>query len=80
MLNREVVAVMSAKSRVLLIGGGGVGTIGAYNLEAGGKAEVTAVLRSNFNVVAEKGFTIVSCDHGNVIGWRPSKGENPLQC
>ncbi|KAK8087620.1 hypothetical protein PG997_002581 [Apiospora hydei] len=39
----------------------------------GGKAEVTAVLRSNYDAVAEKGFKIDSIEHGHDIkGWRPS--------
>ena len=65
---------MSSKSRVLLIGSGAVGTIGAYNLESGGEAEVTAVCRSNFKIVVESGLTIDSCDHGKVNGWRPTEG------
>lgn len=65
---------MSApKKNVLLIGGGAVGTIAAVNLEHGGLAEVTAVLRSNYGVVAEKGFTIDSIDHGKLKAWRPTK-------
>ncbi|KAF2140706.1 uncharacterized protein K452DRAFT_351902 [Aplosporella prunicola CBS 121167] len=64
---------MSPKSNVLLFGSGGVGTIAALNLEAGGQANVTAVLRSNFAHVQKNGFHIKSCDHGTVTGWKPSK-------
>ncbi|KAJ2903517.1 6-phosphogluconate dehydrogenase C-terminal domain-like protein [Zalerion maritima] len=60
------------KANVLLIGCGGIGTIGALNLEVGGKAAVTAVLRSNYEMAQEKGFHIRSCDHGLVEGFRPS--------
>ncbi|KAK0107089.1 hypothetical protein ONS95_003796 [Cadophora gregata] len=64
---------MAAKSNVLLVGSGGVGTMAAYNLEAGGLATVTAVLRSNFKAVSENGFTINSVDHGTDIkGWKPA--------
>jgi ketopantoate reductase len=63
------------KKLVLLIGCGGVGTIAALNLETGGRAEVHAVLRSNFEKVTELGFCIQSCDHGEIKGWRPSKGQ-----
>ncbi|KAN0108203.1 2-dehydropantoate 2-reductase family [Hyaloscypha variabilis] len=63
---------MSGKANVLLIGSGGVGTLAAYNLEAGGLVSVTSVLRSNHDAVAQKGFTITSLDHGFVEGWRPS--------
>ncbi|KAH9205893.1 2-dehydropantoate 2-reductase [Leptodontidium sp. 2 PMI_412] len=65
---------MSTKSRILVVGGGGVGTISALNLEQGGLAVVTLVLRSNFETVAKKGFTIKSVDHGHWAGWRPLGG------
>ncbi|KAI9741264.1 MAG: hypothetical protein M1834_002980 [Cirrosporium novae-zelandiae] len=63
----------SKKANVLLFGGGAVGTIGAVNLEAGGLAEVTIVLRSNFKAVNENGYLIESCDHGDLKGWKPTK-------
>lgn len=63
----------SPKDRVLLIGSGGIGTIAALNLEKGGLAEVTPVLRSNFKVVRSKGFTIRSCQHGDIHNWRPTE-------
>ncbi|KAK2781680.1 hypothetical protein FQN53_000471 [Emmonsiellopsis sp. PD_33] len=64
---------MSEKASILLVGAGGVGTIGALNLEGGGLAEVTAVLRSNYDKVSKEGFHINSVDHGELQGWRPSK-------
>ncbi|CZR45210.1 putative 2-dehydropantoate 2-reductase family protein [Fusarium proliferatum ET1] len=63
----------SPKDRVLLIGSGGIGTIAALNLERGDLAEVTSVLRSNFEVVRSKGFTIRSCQHGDIHNWRPTE-------
>ncbi|KAH6950275.1 6-phosphogluconate dehydrogenase [Fusarium avenaceum] len=63
----------SPKDRVLLIGSGGIGTIAALNLETGGLAEVMSVLRSNFQVVRSKGFTIRSCQHGDIHSWRPTE-------
>lgn len=54
------------------MGSGGVGTMAAYALEKGGKASVTAVLRSNYSVVKEKGFDIISLEHGEITGWRPT--------
>ena len=63
----------SNKAKILLVGTGGVGSIVALNLEYGGLAEVTAVMRSNFAAVKANGFSIKSCDHGKVEGWRPSK-------
>jgi ketopantoate reductase len=62
------------KKTVLIVGGGAVGAIAAVNLEVGGLATVTVVLRSNYNVVNEKGYTIESCDHGVLDGWKPSVG------
>jgi len=69
---------MAEKKNVLLIGGGAVGAIAALNIEAGGLGAVTAVLRSNFSVVKEKGYTIDSVDHGHYDSWRPTTGEISL--
>jgi ketopantoate reductase len=65
-------AKMPEKSNVLLVGSGGVGTMGAYNLEAGGRASVTAVLRSNYEAVKKDGFNLTSMDHGGIKGWKPT--------
>jgi ketopantoate reductase len=67
-----------SKSKTLLIGCGGVGSIAAINLEASGQTEVSAVLRSNYAAVTRDGFTIKSCDHGTIEHWKPSKG--PQMC
>lgn len=62
------------KTKVLVIGGGGVGTMAAYALEIGGQAEVSMVLRSNFSAAKKDGFTIDSIQHGHDIkGWQPSQ-------
>ncbi|KAI4640032.1 hypothetical protein J4E93_008832 [Alternaria ventricosa] len=66
------------KKSVLIIGGGAVGAIAAVNLEFGGLATVTVVLRSNYNVVKDKGYTIESCDHGKLDEWRPSVVRNTI--
>lgn len=64
------------KARVLIVGTGGVGTMAAYALEAGGKAHVTAVMRSNFQAVQKDGISIDSIEHGSGIkNWRPSESE-----
>ena len=45
----------------------------SYALETGGKAEVTAVLRSNYEAVQKNGFCIDSVEHGKGIkGFRPT--------
>ncbi|GJC85875.1 uncharacterized protein ColLi_08713 [Colletotrichum liriopes] len=67
---------MADKPQVLLVGGGGIGTMAALNIERGGLAEVTAVLRSNFEIVSRKGFSIKSCDHGNLENWRPTQSQS----
>lgn len=69
-------SVPDTKANVLLIGSGGVGTMAAYALEQGGKASVTAVLRSNYKAVNEKGFQINSIQHGQVNDWKPSTSES----
>lgn len=63
------------RARVLIIGGGSVGIMAAYALHAGGKANVTVVMRSNFAQVEKNGIDIDSIDHGHDIkGWRPDTG------
>jgi ketopantoate reductase len=62
----------TAKKTVLIIGGGAVGAVAALNLEFGGLAEVTLVLRSNYKAVNENGYNFESCDHGSVKAWKPS--------
>ena len=63
------------KKNVLLVGSGAIGTMGAFGLEAGGKASVTAVLRSNYAAVEKDGFDIDSVDYGVHKNWRPAKSE-----
>ncbi|KAH8899045.1 2-dehydropantoate 2-reductase [Thozetella sp. PMI_491] len=62
-----------AKSNILLVGFGGIGAITAYNLEAGGLATVTGVLRSNYDVVNDRGLKIWSVDHGDIPSWKPTR-------
>lgn len=63
---------------MLIIGMGGVGTMAAYALETGGKAEVTAVLRSNYNAVENNGFDIHSLEYGEIKGWKPTTSTPPF--
>lgn len=64
----------TSKKTVLIIGGGAVGAIAALNLDVGGFADVTIVLRSNYEAVQESGYDFESCDHGTVKSWKPSVG------
>lgn len=68
-------ASVAPKANILLVGAGGVGTLAAYNLELGGKAAVTAVLRSNHDHVVKNGFNIKSVNYGKVSNWKPSTSE-----
>lgn len=61
-----------AKSRVLVVGTGGIGTMSGYALEKGGLAEVTAVMRSNYDAAAKNGIDIDSVQWGQVRAWRPT--------
>ena len=61
---------------ILVLGGGGVGTMAAVNLQCGQKAAVTMVLRSNYNRAVEDGYHITSVDHGEIVGWRPTTGKS----
>jgi ketopantoate reductase len=61
------------KARVLIVGTGGVGTMSAYALMQGGKADVTAVMRSNYDAAVKNGISIDSIQYGHDIkGFRPT--------
>ncbi|KAJ5552712.1 ketopantoate reductase PanE/ApbA C terminal-domain-containing protein [Penicillium frequentans] len=60
------------KSRILVVGTGGIGTMSAYALEKGGLAEVTAVMRSNYDAAVKDGIDIDSFEWGQVKAWRPT--------
>jgi 2-dehydropantoate 2-reductase len=62
-----------AKKNILLVGSGGVGTIAAFTLESSGLAEVTAVVRSDYDKVISSGYQIESVDHGSLQGWKPHR-------
>ncbi|KAF1916037.1 6-phosphogluconate dehydrogenase [Ampelomyces quisqualis] len=66
------------KKSVLVIGGGAVGAIAALNLDLGGLAVVTLVLRSNYEAVNKSGYDFESCDHGTVNAWKPSVVRNTI--
>jgi len=63
------------KYTICLVGSGGVGTLASVVLESSERANVTAVLRSRYQIVKEQGWDIDSVDHGKLKGWRPSRGE-----
>ncbi|KAJ5786797.1 ketopantoate reductase PanE/ApbA C terminal-domain-containing protein [Penicillium pulvis] len=61
-----------AKTRILVVGTGGIGTMAAYALEQGGLAEVTAVMRSNHDAAVANGIDIDSVQWGQIKAWKPS--------
>ncbi|KAG2130096.1 ketopantoate reductase PanE/ApbA-domain-containing protein [Suillus cothurnatus] len=61
---------MSTKD-VLLVGLGAVGTIYAYILQRSKLARVTAVARSNYDIVNAKGMNIRSKKYGTQESWKP---------
>jgi 2-dehydropantoate 2-reductase len=64
---------MNDKSKVLLIGFGGVGTIVSYTLEHLGKADVYAISRPETHEGMENGYRIESINYGIIENYKPSK-------
>jgi hypothetical protein len=65
----------SKRINIVLIGSGGLGTIAALVLSKSGRARVTTVLRSKYDIIRSEGWLINSVDHGVVKGWRSERGE-----
>lgn len=54
-------------TKILSIGLGGVGAIAAFTLQQfNDDVQVTAVIRSDYDLVTSKGYTISSCDYGGI--------------
>lgn len=62
----------NARPEVLVLGFGAVGTLYSYIFQKGG-ANVTAVCRSNYDVVRKHGMHVVSDKFGEVTAWRPTR-------
>lgn len=60
-----------ARPKVLIVGAGGIGTINALALDLNGKADTTLVVRSDYELVKEKGYEINTSMYGNFHNWRP---------
>lgn len=58
--------------KILIVGTGGVGVIASYCLLFSGSAEVTSVVRSQYNIVISQGYTIKSLTYGDIVGFRPN--------
>ena len=56
---------------VLVIGSGGVGTIAALLLSLNRKANVTLVVRLDYDKVKAEGISIRSKTYGSIDGWKP---------
>ncbi|RXK40293.1 hypothetical protein M231_02407 [Tremella mesenterica] len=64
---------ISKPLEILLIGLGSVGSVYAYCLENAGRARVTAVARSNYNLYTTTGVTLKTNQFGTIENWRPYK-------
>ncbi|EGW35302.1 uncharacterized protein SPAPADRAFT_58524 [Spathaspora passalidarum NRRL Y-27907] len=64
-------ATSVTKPKVLIIGSGGVGTISALSLTTNNKCEVTLVVRSDYELISTKGYSINSCTYGELTNWKP---------
>ncbi|KAI0693225.1 ketopantoate reductase PanE/ApbA C terminal-domain-containing protein [Cytidiella melzeri] len=62
-----------ARKKVCIVGFGAIGALYAFALEQSGKAEVTAVCRSNYETVKQHGLRIVSDKLGNHPAWHPHR-------
>lgn len=58
-------------SNVIVVGAGGVGVITALSLYKRGKSNVSLVVRSDYDHVLKHGYSINSCDYGELEDWRP---------
>lgn len=60
-----------SKANVVVVGAGGVGVVSSLSMYHAGKCELSMVVRSDYDHVLSEGYTIDSCDYGEVRGWRP---------
>ncbi|PRT54901.1 hypothetical protein B9G98_02521 [Wickerhamiella sorbophila] len=58
---------------VLVLGSGGVGAVTALALQSSGEADVTLIVRTDYETVMTRGYEFKSVDYGQVDGWRPSR-------
>ncbi|CAR28526.1 ZYRO0F06028p [Zygosaccharomyces rouxii] len=58
--------------KVIVIGAGGVGIIGALSLCYKGLSNVSLAIRSDYEIVQKKGYKISSCDYGQFESWKPN--------
>jgi len=64
---------------VCVVGLGAVGVIYAYILERSGKARVTAVCRSNYDIVQSHGIDIASAKFGRIVNFRPFRAVQHIE-
>lgn len=57
--------------KIIVIGAGGVGVIGALSLYYKGLSNVSLVIRSDYDLVDKRGYKINSCDYGQFENWKP---------
>ncbi|KAG7095759.1 hypothetical protein E1B28_006464 [Marasmius oreades] len=66
-------ATSTPLKEVLLVGFGAVGAMYSLIIKRSGLARVTAVARSNFDLVARNGIHIKSKKYGDILGWKPDR-------
>lgn len=59
------------KTKVLIVGLGGVGILAAYALSLKPEVELSTIIRSDYNVATTRGFNIESVDYGTVNSFKP---------
>ncbi|KAF5325540.1 hypothetical protein D9619_009859 [Psilocybe cf. subviscida] len=64
---------MATPKDVLLVGSGAVGAIYALVLKRSGLARVTAVARSNYDLIEKEGIHYESGKYGSINGFRPDR-------
>ncbi|GME94334.1 unnamed protein product [Ambrosiozyma monospora] len=69
----------SSKPKVLIIGSGALGLVAAYTLEFNKQAEVTIVVRSQYEKASTDGYNFKSVIFGNFDNWKPTKVVKSVQ-
>ncbi|KAF9260686.1 6-phosphogluconate dehydrogenase C-terminal domain-like protein [Marasmius fiardii PR-910] len=66
-------ATSAPLKEVLLVGFGAVGAMYSFIIKRSGLARVTAVARSNYDLVTRNGIHIKSQKYGDIPGWSPDR-------
>ncbi|ANZ75152.1 BA75_02038T0 [Komagataella pastoris] len=61
-----------SKPKILVVGAGGIGMIGAYTLHYNKCCEVSVIVRSDYELARNRGINIDSVAYGKVDNWKPA--------